>query len=400
MKIVDVCEFYSPTGGGVRRYIDQKLEFAPRFGHELTVIAPGGESRRERVRGGEIIWVKSPSLPFDANYRMFWRGRDVWELLDSLQPDVVEGSSPWRGGWLTARWHGPAAKIFFMHADPVAVYPQTFLGGILGEERVDSMFGWFWTYLNRLNNFYDAAIVTNPALAQRFGKFGLQNIEVAPFGVEREKFSPGFANPAVRREMLAACGLDEEATLLIAVGRHHPEKRLNVVIDAVTRAQAHRRIGLYIAGDGLIRRSVERWARRAKHVHVAGQINNQERLAAAIASADALIHGSAAETFGLVLAEALCSGTPVVVPDAGASATFAGPGYAETYRPGDAADAAAAILALVAGDRGEQARAALAAAGEKVNSVEQHFEMLFGIYERLLAGRAAKDAARSSNQSR
>ncbi|HVV28502.1 MAG TPA: glycosyltransferase [Rhizomicrobium sp.] len=400
MKIVDVCEFYSPTGGGVRRYIDQKLEFAPRFGHELTVIAPGGESRRERVRGGEIIWVKSPSLPFDANYRMFWRGRDVWELLDSLQPDVVEGSSPWRGGWLTARWHGPAAKIFFMHADPVAVYPQTFLGGILGEERVDSMFGWFWTYLNRLNNFYDAAIVTNPALAQRFGKFGLQNIEVAPFGVEREKFSPGFANPAVRREMLAACGLDEEATLLIAVGRHHPEKRLNVVIDAVTRAQAHRRIGLYIAGDGLIRRSVERWARRAKHVHVAGQINDQERLAAAIASADALIHGSAAETFGLVLAEALCSGTPVVVPDAGASATFAGPGYAETYRPGDAADAAAAILALVAGDRGEQARAALAAAGEKVNSVEQHFEMLFGIYERLLAGRAAKDAARSSNQSR
>ncbi len=384
----------------MRRYIDQKLEFAPRFGHELTVIAPGGESRRERVRGGEIIWVKSPSLPFDANYRMFWRGRDVWELLDSLQPDVVEGSSPWRGGWLTARWHGPAAKIFFMHADPVAVYPQTFLGGILGEERVDSMFGWFWTYLNRLNNFYDAAIVTNPALAQRFGKFGLQNIEVAPFGVEREKFSPGFANPAVRREMLAACGLDEEATLLIAVGRHHPEKRLNVVIDAVTRAQAHRRIGLYIAGDGLIRRSVERWARRAKHVHVAGQINNQERLAAAIASADALIHGSAAETFGLVLAEALCSGTPVVVPDAGASATFAGPGYAETYRPGDAADAAAAILALVAGDRGEQARAALAAAGEKVNSVEQHFEMLFGIYERLLAGRAAKDAARSSNQSR
>jgi len=390
MKIVDVCEFYSPTGGGVRRYIDQKLEFAPRFGHDLTIIAPGETSRRERVRGGEIIWVKSPQLPFDANYRMFWRARDVWSVLDSLSPDLVEGSSPWRGGWLTARWRGNVPKVFFMHMDPVAVYPQTFLGGLLGEERVDRMFGWFWNYLNRLNGFYDAAIVTNPAMAQRFGKFGLKNIEVAPFGVEREKFSHIFADPVMRREMLAACGLSDDAALLIAVGRHHPEKRLNVVIDAVTRAQAHRKIGLYIVGNGLIRKSVERWARRARHVHVAGQISDQHRLASVIASADALIHGSAAETFGLVLAEALCSGTPVIVPDAGASATFAGPGYAETYRPGDAADGAAAILALVAGDRAVQSRAALIAADARVNSVEQHFETLFEIYERIVAERSTR----------
>jgi alpha-1,6-mannosyltransferase len=390
VKIVDVCEFYSPTGGGVRRYIDQKLEFAPRFGHELTIIAPGVEDKTEKVNGGTIVWVKSPQLPFDKNYRMFWRARDVWRVLDALSPDLVEGSSPWRGGWLTARWHGRVPKVFFMHMDPVAVYPQTFLGGILGEERVDRMFGWFWTYLNRLNGFYDAAIVTNPAMAQRFGKFGLQNIEVAPFGVEREKFSHIFADVVMRRDMLAACGLTDDASLLIAVGRHHPEKRLNVVIDAVTRAQQHRKIGLYIVGDGLIRRTVERWARRAKHVHVAGQISDQNQLASVIASADALIHGSAAETFGLVLAEALCSGTPVIVPDAGASATFAGPGYAETYRPGDAADAAAAILALIAGDRAEQARAALTAANERVNSVEQHFATLFGIYERIVAERSTR----------
>jgi len=397
VKIVDVCEFYSPTGGGVRRYIDQKLEFAPRFGHELTIIAPGPETRKERVRGGDIIWVKSPYLPFDKNYRMFWRAHHVWNVLDSLSPDLVEGSSPWRGGWLTARWKGAVPKVFFMHMDPVSVYPQTFLGGFLGEERVDRMFGWFWTYLNRLNGFYDAAIVTNPAMAQRFGKFGLKNIEVAPFGVEREKFSHIFGDTTMRRQMLAACGLEGDAALLVAVGRHHPEKRINVLIDAVTRAQSHRKVGLYIVGDGLIRKSVERWARRAKHVHVAGQISDQNRLASVIASADALIHGSAAETFGLVLAEALCSGTPVIVPDSGASATFAGPGYAETYRPGDAADAAAAILLLVAGDRAEQARAALIAANARVNTVEQHFASLFEIYERVAADRAA---ANSSNQSR
>ena len=65
--------------------------------------------------------------------------------------------------------------------------------GCLGPERVDRLFGFFWNYLNRLNSNYDAAIVTNPALAERFAGFGLENIQIAPFGVERSKFSPSFS---------------------------------------------------------------------------------------------------------------------------------------------------------------------------------------------------------------
>ena len=99
MRIVDVCEFYSPTGGGVRRYVEQKLEFGPRFGHEIIILAPGPETRSEKMRGGTIEWVKAPYLPVDRNYRMFWHSEDVWKALDRLQPDLVEGSSPWRGGW-------------------------------------------------------------------------------------------------------------------------------------------------------------------------------------------------------------------------------------------------------------------------------------------------------------
>ncbi len=390
MKIVDVCEFYSPTGGGVRRYINQKLGLAARFGHQLTIIAPGAETRIEKAHGGTIAWIKSPHLPFDRNYRMFWSAQPVWDALDQLKPDLVEGSSPWRGGWLAARWPGKAVKVFFMHADPVAVYPQTFLGGLLGPERVDRLFAFFWNYLNRLNSNYDAAIVTNPALAERFAGFGLENIQVAPFGVERSKFSPAFHDATARREMLATCGLEDDAALLIAVGRHHPEKRLRKIIQAVSRAQGMRKIGLYIAGDGFLRAWVERWALNAQHVYVAGQINDPEQLATVMASADALIHGSAAETFGLVLAEALCSGTPLIVPDAGASATFAGPDYAETYRAGDAADGAAAILRLLSGDRKAQSRAAQVAADARVFTVEQHFERLFEIYERIVQERSTR----------
>ena len=190
--------------------------------------------------------------------------------------------------------------------------------------------------------------------------------------------------------MLATCGLDADAKLLIAVGRHHPEKRLRTIIQAVSKAQKQRKIGLYIAGDGFLRASVERWALNAQNVYVAGQINDADQLATVMASADALIHGSAAETFGLVLAEALCSGTPLIVPDAGASATFAGPGYAETYRTGDAVDAAGAILRLLAGDRADQVPRRAGGGRRPGLQCRTAFRKLFEIYERIVAERSTR----------
>jgi len=64
---------YSPTAGGVRTYVDQKFQAAARLDHSLTVIAPGTENRVEMREGGKLVWVEAPQLPFDRNYRMFWR---------------------------------------------------------------------------------------------------------------------------------------------------------------------------------------------------------------------------------------------------------------------------------------------------------------------------------------
>jgi alpha-1,6-mannosyltransferase len=390
MKIVEICEFYSPTGGGVRNYIHQKLEAAARLGHELTVIAPGAETWIEEKLGSRIAWVKSPPLPFDKNYRMFWRARDIWRVLDAVSPDVVEASSPWRAGWIAANWQGAAAKCLFMHVDPVAVYPHTLLDRIFARDRIDRMFGWFWSYLRELNGRFDATIVTGGWLARRFESFGLDRIAIAPFGIDRAVFSPDRRSSDLRRELLADCGLDQDAALLIAVGRHHPEKRLRTIIEAVSRAQARRPIGLVVVGDGFIRHSVERWAARARHIKVAGQETDQARLAAILASADALIHGSSAETFGIVVAEAICSGTPIIVPDAGGSADLAHASFAEIYRTGDPQSAGDAILRLLARDRATLSRACIQEADANIGRADRHFESLFGFYANLAMSRVRK----------
>ncbi len=48
MRIVDVCEFYSPTGGGIRSYVDRKMQLLAEAGHELIVLAPGAEVGADR----------------------------------------------------------------------------------------------------------------------------------------------------------------------------------------------------------------------------------------------------------------------------------------------------------------------------------------------------------------
>ena len=95
MRIVDVNEFYSPTGGGVRTYIDRKIGIMADLGHELTVVAPALEDGVEdRPGGGRIRWVKSPALVLDRNYCIFVKDEPVWAVLDELQADIVECSSP------------------------------------------------------------------------------------------------------------------------------------------------------------------------------------------------------------------------------------------------------------------------------------------------------------------
>ena len=95
------------------------------------------------------------------------------------------------------------------------------------------------------------------------------------------------------------------------------------------------------------------------------------------ASADLLIHGSGAETYGLVVAEAIASGLPVVVPNVGGAADLATGGRGRTYPLGDAVACAAAILETVAseswvgGPRGP-------------SHSDDHFVELFALYEGLI----------------
>ncbi len=388
IKVVDVAEFYADRGGGVRTYINQKLAHGARLGHEVVVIAPGPEDGHEERHGGRIVWVKGPPMPFDPRYYVLWNEKAVHAALDREQPDVVEGSSPWSGGWFAARWKGSAPKAFIFHQDPVAVYPQTLLGNALGMRRVDQLFGWYWGYLRRLASRYQATVVSGHWLADKLRSFGLPNPVAVPFGIAKERFSPSRRNRAIRSRLLEDCGIDsrrhDHATLWVNISRFHPEKRLGTLFKGFSEARKRRPdMGLVIFGDGPMRKWVAKRAAATEGVHLAGFVPDREFIADSLASADAMVHGSAAETYGLVIAEGLCSGLPLVVPDVGGAADLASRDYAEVYPPGDAVACAAAMHRLLDRDQASLKAATAEAAAQRVGTMDDHFDGLFDLYVKL-----------------
>lgn len=395
MKIVDIAEFYSDQGGGVKTYIRQKLEHAKESGVAIDVVAPGPEDRIEHRAGGRILWVKSPLHPADRRYHMFTRSRPVHEILDTVKPDVVEGSSPWRGGWIAGKWQGEALRSHFIHSDPVASYPHTYLGRRLGYDRTDKLFAWFWSYLRRLDRLFDLSVVSSPWLAERMAGFGLQKPVSIPFGINKTEFSHSYRSAEARRDMLARCGIrSDDATLLVTVSRHHPEKRIPTMIQAVGELYGASPIGLFVIGDGLMRKTNEKFARGYRGIHIAGQIDDRMQLARCLASSDAIIHGCASETFGLVVAEGLSSGLPVIVPNRGGAADLAAPPFAELYEAGDVEDCKRAVLAFLGRDRQEMSDHARAHAATTIRSVAEHFQELFRTYEERLVN--ARQALRTA----
>jgi len=382
VKIVDVCAFYAPKGGGVRTYIDRKLKAGAAMGHEIVIIAPGDSDRTEqRGPNARIEWLRAPLFPLDFNYRYFGDVEALYAALDREAPDFVEASSPWRSASLVADWTGPAPRALVMHADPLSAYAYRWFEPVAPRPAIDRGFDRYWRHLRRLDTKYDMVVSASAGLSERLTQGGLQHVVTNPMGVDPGVFSPEHADPALRRHLLELCELPEDATLLLGVGRFAPEKRWPMLIEAVAGAGSRHPVGFVLVGDGRDRKAVRRQIGVNPHIQILSPISGRHELAVTMASADALLHGCEAETFCMVAAEARASGLPLIVPDHGGAADHARASGGWTYASANAGSAAEAISAFI--DQGGKARQPWTAP----RTMDDHFAELFASYERLAMAR-------------
>jgi alpha-1,6-mannosyltransferase len=401
MRIADVCAFYTPAGGGVRTYVEAKLRAAPRFGHEMIVIAPG--ERYETIRrgpGAVLVTIPGPKLPVDRRYHYFNDEAALHAVLDAWQPDHVEASSPWASATMVGRWQSAATRSLVMHADPLAAYPYRWLGGFVSIRRIDQIFGLFWRHLRELGHMFDTVICANAQLTERLRRGGVDNSETVRMGVEGGIFSPALRSAEVRERHLRALGLGDDATLLIGIGRFAAEKRWDMVMRAVAETARRRPVGMLLVGDGAKRPRLEQLSERLGHVAVLPRVSDRNDLARLLASADGLVHGCEAETFCMVAAEARASGVPLIVPDRGATRDQLVNGAGTLFRAGSQISLERALNRFL--DRGPELQRAVAVRSSQARTMDEHFAELFARYETLaprpLADRVAAARRLSANK--
>ncbi len=146
-------------------------------------------------------------------------------------------------------------------------------------------------------------------------------VSVLPMGVDTHRFAPEAGSLLLRNELNPSHG-----PIILFVGRLVEKKGARYAIDAMpTIVLAHPDAQLVIAGDGPEREMLEARARQLEvedSVMFLGSVANQ-RLPELYASADVFVGPSVVEangdteSFGVVFAEAMASGCPIVATNVG-----------------------------------------------------------------------------------
>lgn len=194
---------------------------------------------------------------------------------------------------------------------------------------------WLLTFLRR---FLSAQASANITPTQWLGDLlDLPRVTTVPHGLD--------ASPAVRRTASSS-----GAPAIVFVGRLVTTKGVHVLLKAAKILLEERRsFELLIIGEGPERAALEQFVRDSQleaNVRFAGRLNDV-RLEAALAQAAAVVVPSlGGEVFGMVVAENMVRGLPVVASDLGAFVEVLG-GTGLTVRTGDAGDLASALERLL-----------------------------------------------------
>jgi glycosyltransferase involved in cell wall biosynthesis len=149
---------------------------------------------------------------------------------------------------------------------------------------------------------------------------------------------------------------------LVTIGRLSRQKRVHLVVQALAALHAAgKKLRLTIVGDGPERDRLELLVRQqglGGHVKFTGAVA-PDAIPSILANADVFVFPARNEGFGLVAAEALMAGVPIVVAtDGGGVLDIARPGAgAEVVSPDDPAALAGAIARLCGNSAGRLAAA-------------------------------------------
>ena len=309
MNVLMFTNTFTPHVGGVARSVEQFAAEYRRRGHQVLVVAP---EFSPPVPGEQDV-IRIPAIQ-NFNGSDFSVAVPVPGLLahalDEFAPDVIHSHHPFILGdtalRMSAKYDVP---IVFTHHTQYEKYTHYVPGDspVMKRFAVELAVGYC--------NLCDAVIAPSATIRQRLELQGvLVPVVDIPTGVFTELFGNG------DRQLLRGRHNIRPSTFVVGhVGRLAPEKGIDFLARAVARfIHEHDDACFLVAGTGPSAKTIrDAFARRQLESRLI-KLGQQSRveLAHTYAAMDAFAFASQSETQGMVLAEAMAAGTPVVAIDA------------------------------------------------------------------------------------
>ncbi|TFG70090.1 MAG: glycosyltransferase family 4 protein [Methanomassiliicoccus sp.] len=298
--------FYPTIDGAVISMETQARGLEAR-GHEVVMFAPDTPKRLKMDRPVHYF----PSFAFRSytDYRIVWAAPRMMECVRKERVDVLHchglASMAILSLTVARALNIPHVLTFHTMANEAVKY-YSFV-----PLREDMMVPMVWIYLRNLLRRPEVVIAPSAPIRDELieNRIKMKACEVVPTGIDIQRFTPKNHDPA----FLERWGLDGNRVIL-HVGRLSFEKRLDIVLNAMADLRKEEPdLRLLVVGKGPASDHYQRLAESLgikDRVVFTGFLPDDD-LPKAYASCDMLVIASTFETQGLVVLEAMASGTPV-----------------------------------------------------------------------------------------
>ncbi len=275
MRIMIVTDAWEPQVNGVVRTLARTTQELREMGHEVQMVTPSDGYKT----------IPLPTYP-EIKMALFAKD-DIEERFEAFEPEAVHIATEGTLG-LTAR------RICIQHRFPFSTsYHTQYPEYVSARFPIPLALG--YAFVRWFHNMAGRVMVATPTMRDLLVSRGFKNLALWTRGVDTQVFTPDLR--VADRGPLA--GID--GPIFLYVGRVAVEKNVEAFLKCEVAGTK------VVVGDGPARVDLEARFKDAKFL---GAKFGSE-LAGCYANADVFVFPSFTDTFGLVILEAMATGTPV-----------------------------------------------------------------------------------------
>jgi glycosyltransferase involved in cell wall biosynthesis len=321
LKILQLVHTLDPSVGGVATSVLALSRGMARRGHQIDILTLDEPNTFEKEDACHAKGRRGDRRRAGLTVHALGAGQTSYRYSSTLMPWLREHGGKYDRVIVNGIWQYLSFAAWRRYAGssiPYYVFPHGMLDPWFKEtfplKHLKKWLYWPWAEYRVLGDATSVIFTSEEERLQARKSFWLYRARetISPLGIEKPEISP-----RAKSEFLSRYPQLQNTCNFLFLGRLHPKKGCDILLDALARVSPREGVSLTLAGPDQIgwesdlRNQVER-LNLTKHVIFTGMLEGMMKQGA-FASADAFILPSHQENFGISVVEALAAGIPALI---------------------------------------------------------------------------------------